>query len=356
MRVAVDGRELRGRPTGAGKALGWLLRRLGTDVPAVACTVLAPEACPGWRLRRRMLWEQVELPWHARRLGADVLHVPAGPGPLWHPMPLVMTVHDLAPLRCPELLPHARSRWYWGRWVLLTARRAHAVIVPSEATRADLVGAGVSAERVAVIPLAAALETAASPPDGADRAVMARYALPRRYLLYVGTIDRRKDYRSLLGALEHLDADLGLVVAGTLIAGRTDFEARLADAGLSRRVRVLGYVPEADLGALYRGAEALVYPSWYEGFGLPVLEAMACGTPVITYRATALPEVAGDAALLVDPPWSAERLAAAIRRVLEDDALRTTLRARGRARAAAFDWGRTARLTAEVYARAARRR
>jgi glycosyltransferase involved in cell wall biosynthesis len=303
-----------------------------------------------------MVWEQVELPWRARRLGAAVLHVPAGPGPLWHPTPLVMTVHDLAPLRRPELLPHARSRWYWGRWVLATARRAQAVIAPSEATRADLVAAGVPAERVAVVPLAAALEAPDAPQGDADRAVVARYALPPRYLLYVGTIDRRKDYPSLLGALRHLDADLGLVVAGTLIAGRTDFHAHVAAHGLGARVRVLGYVPDADLGALYRCAQALVYPSVFEGFGLPVLEAMACGTPVVTYRATALVEVAGDAALLVDPPWSAERLAAALRRLLADEALRQTLRARGRARAAGFDWGRTARLTAEVYARAARGR
>lgn len=354
--MVVDGRELLGRPTGAGKALGYLLGRLRTDVPGVTCTVLAPEGSPTWRLRRRIVWEQVELPWRARRLGAEVLHVPAGPGPLWQPTPLVMTVHDLAPLRRPELLPHARSRWYWGRWVLVTARRAAAVIVPSEATRRDLVAAGVAPERVTVIPLAPALDPAEAPGAEADRAVLERHALPRRYLLYVGTIDRRKDYGSLLGALRALDADLGLVVVGTLIAGRTDFERRVAQDGLRERVRILGYVPDAELGALYRGAEALVYPSFYEGFGLPVLEAMACGTPVVTYRATALPEVAGDASLLVDPPWSAERLATAIRRVLEDDALRETLRARGRARAAAFDWGRAARLTAQVYARAARRR
>ena len=258
-----------------------------------------------------------------------------------------MTVHDLAPTRHPELLPHARSRWYWGRMVPRAARRAHAVLVPSAATKRDVVAlAGVPEARVHVAPWGVPLETAGA--ATAD-AVRAAYGLPGDYVLYVGTIDRRKDYRTLLGAMGQLGEDTVLVIAGTVIAGRTDFPETVARLGLDRRVRMLGYVPDRDLPGLYRGASVFVYPSFYEGFGFPVLEAMACGTPVITYRTTSLPEVAGDAAILLDPPVPLETLASTITRVMRDADLRRSLIERGLVRVASFDWRSTAAVTAGVY-------
>src|SRR5207247_6492578 len=128
----------------------------------------------------------------------------------------------------------------------------------------------------------------------------------------VGTIDRRRHCAPLLGALRHLDPTLQLGVSGTVIAGRTDFPELVARLDLRARVSVLGYVSERDLPALYRAADAFVYPSFYEGFGLPVLEALACGTPVVAYNPTSLPEAAGDAAILRDPPVTAADCAVAI--------------------------------------------
>jgi glycosyltransferase involved in cell wall biosynthesis len=258
-----------------------------------------------------------------------------------------MTVHDLAPTRHPELLPPGRGRWYWSRWVPFTARFADHLLVPSASTKRDLVAlAGVPEARVSVVPWGVPLESVdAGSPDG----VRAAHGLVDPFLLYVGTIDRRKDYATLLGALARLDPAVSLVVVGTVIAGRTDFPETIRRLGLERRVRVLGYVPDGDLAALYRAAAVFVYPSFYEGFGLPVLEAMACGAPVITYRAASLPEVTGDAARLLDPPVSPEALAAAIRGVMEDPDARRELGARGVARARRFDWRTTARLTVEVY-------
>jgi glycosyltransferase involved in cell wall biosynthesis len=336
------------RPTGAGKALKYLLERLRKDFPRHEYLTCEPPGATSWRLSRQLLWEQVELPLRALRLGADVLHVAGGtPGPFVTTTKTVMTVHDLAPTRHPELLPHARSRWYWGRMVPRAARRAHAVLVPSAATRRDVVLlAGVPESRVHVAPFGVPLELTGGP--SADQ-VRAAYGLPAHYVLYVGTIDRRKDYRTLLGALARVSPEIALVVAGTVIAGRTDFPETVARLGLEGRVRVLGYVPDRDLPGLYGGAAAFVYPSFYEGFGFPPLEAMACGTPVITYRATSLPEVAGDAAILLDPPVSPDTLASAITRVARDAELRQWLSERGLARAAAFDWGRTAAVTAAVY-------
>jgi glycosyltransferase involved in cell wall biosynthesis len=351
VRVCFDGRGLDGRLTGAGKAFAFLLRRLRGDFPQHEFVPVMPRRPGGWRLPRQLWWEQVELPRAARRLGADVLHVAGGTSaPLAPRGRVVLTVHDLAPTRHPEYLPGVRSRWYWGRLVPFTARRAARVIAPSAATARDLVEvARVRPERVRVVPFAVPLEPAAPPPPAAVAAARAAHGLPERYLLYAGTIDRRKDCPTLLAALGHLDPALTLVVAGTVIEGRTDFRERLARLGLGARVRVLGYVPEGDLPGLYAGASALVYPSFFEGFGLPVLEAMACGTPVVTYRTTSLPEVAGDAAVLLDPPVTPEALAAAVARVVGDPALRADLIGRGRAQASRFDWGRTARLTLAVY-------
>ena len=340
-----------GRPTGAGKALSYLLRQLRADFPGHEYLTCDPPGAASWRLPRQLLWEQIELPLRALRLGAHVLHVPGGtPGPLLSPVKVVMTVHDLAPTRHPEWLPHARSRWYWGRLVPRAARRAHAVLVPSAATKRDVVElASIPAARVHVSPWGLPLDLAGTRDLAEPGEVRARHGLPDAYVLYVGTIDRRKDYRTLLEAMRHLPPHVHLVVAGSLIAGRTDFLETVARLGLDPRVRRLGYVHDRELPALYRGAAVFVYPSFYEGFGLPVLEAMACGTPVVTYRTTSLPEVVGDAAVLLDLPVTPETLAAAMTRVMQDAALGRCLVERGLARAATFDWRATAAVTARVY-------
>lgn len=357
-RVVIDGRALAGHRTGAGKALAFLLDHLRGGHPEFEYVVLEPQGTASWRLRRQLAWEQIELPIRAARAGADIVHVPGGSAaPLVRRGALVVTVHDLAPLREPALLPPGRGRWYWSRWMPLTVRRADHVIVPSSSTRDDVARLlGVPAGRVHLVPWAVPLDVASPPPPGAVDDVRRRYGLPARYVLYVGTVDRRKDYRGLLEAMPLLDADVALVIAGSVIAGRTDFAAAVHELRLEDRVRVLGYVPDDDLVALYRGAAVFVYPSFLEGFGLPVIEAMACGTPVVTYATTSLPEVAGDAAILLEPPVTPVALAKAIREVMDDPALRRRLVDRGRARATAFDWRTTARLTADVYAAAGRGR
>ena len=352
MRICIDGRGLQGNRTGAGKTLDHLLRRLRADFPRHEYLLCAPADSIASRLPRQLLWEQVLFPLRALHLGADVLHVPCGTSApiLGGGVKVVMTINDLAPTRHPELLPGARSRWYWGRWVPLTARRAHAILVPSVATRRDLVDlAGIPNARVHVIPWAVPLDLDGTAHLAEQASVRTIYGLPDVYVLYVGTIDRRKDYPTLLRALERLNPAISLAVAGTVIAGRTDFHETVRRLGLERRVKVLGYVPDDDLPALYRDAAVFVYPSFYEGFGLPVLEAMACGTPVVTYRTTSLPEVAGAAACLLDPPVTPEALAAEIRAVIENPGLRRDLRARGLAQARRFDWRTTARLTMDVY-------
>jgi glycosyltransferase involved in cell wall biosynthesis len=353
MRVAIDGQALMPPLTGAGRVAHAVLERLRAAHPEDVYAVIAPDDRSRWRLPEQLLWDQVRFPWRGWRGGADLLVSPALSGPVVRHRPLVLTVHDLAPTRHPEWLPTRRSRWYWGSWIPLTARLASAVLVPSEATRRDLVHLGrVRPERVHVVPLAAPLPSR-QVSAGEVQAVRHRHGLAGPYVLYVGTVDRRKDLETLVRALELLPAPLTLVLAGPLIASRTRLPGIIRDAGLAGRVRLLGFVPDAELPGLYAGAALFVYPSLFEGFGLPPLEAMACGTAVLSYRATSLPEVIGDAGVLLEPPVAPADLANAIGRLLADDALRAELVARGRERVRRFDWATTARLTHEAYARAA---
>ena len=351
MRICLDGQGHTGRLTGGGKALVFLLRQLRHDFPQHEYTVLSAPGRGQWRLPRQLFWEQVQFPWWAFRLQANLLHAPAGmSGPLLRHRRLVMTVHDIAPTRHPEFLPNVRSRWYWGRWIPLTARFADCVLVPSASTKRDLVElVRIPEARIRVIPLGVPLDPLGAADPGAVEKVRDKYRLPARYILYVGTIDRRKDYPTLLRAIHELDVGRHLVVAGSVIAGRTNFPQMVEQLGLKDRVRILGYVPDEDLSGLFRGAAAFVYPSFYEGFGLPVLEAMALGTPVITYHTTSLPEVVGEAGILLRPPVSPKALAAEITRVIEDETLRCELVGRGFEQAKRFDWRTTARLTLGVY-------
>lgn len=354
MRVAIDGQGLVGALTGASRGVLGVLARLRRDHPRDEYVVLAPRDRSRWRIPHQLGWDQAVFPWRAWRAASDLLVSPGMSGPLLRHRPLVITVHDLAPARHPEWLPTRRSRWYWGRFIPLTARFADAVLVPSESTRRDLVElAGVDAARVRVVPWGAPLPVR-DVPAAEVAAARDRHGLDAPYLLYVGTVDRRKDLETLVRALGLLPEPLCLAFAGPLIAGRTRVPELVRESGLGPRVRFLGYVPDADLPGLYAGARVFVYPSQYEGFGFPPLEAMACGTPVVSYAVTSLPEVIGDAGVLLDPPVAPPDLAKAIARLLEDEALRAELIERGRARVGRFDWGAAARLTHEAYERCVR--
>ncbi len=294
------------------------------------------------------------LPVELAPLGVDLLHSPDFVPPFRRRCRAVVTVHDLAFLRDPALMT-AESRRYYGQ-VRRAVRSAGFTIVPSRATARDAVALlGAARARLRVIPEAAS--GAFRPHTEAERtAARRRWAAGRRYVLALGTIEPRKNLKSLLHAWAMLGEDAEAAQPRLLVAGgrgwlADDLPALAERLGLGDSVRWLGRVPDADLPALVAGAECLVYPSLYEGFGLPVLEAMASGTPVVTSNVSSLPEIAGDAALLVDPR-PADELAAACRRLLGDPALRADLAERGLRRAAGFTWERTAALTLAVYAEA----
>ncbi len=308
---------------------------------------IKPSSRPG-----RLFWEQTVLPVLLRRLGVDVLHSTHHHTPALAPgVRRVVTIHDVTFMLLPGRYPLAR-RLYMEMVTRASARVADAIITPSRVVRDEVIDRlGVPAERVVVIPYAAAPQFA--PVDDATvDALRRKYGLPNRYILSVGSLEPGKNRARLILAFARLHAegidDCPLVVVGQP-AWRYEREVELAGGlGLRDFVRYLGYVPSEDLPGLYAAATLFAFPSLYEGFGLPVLEAMACGTPVVASDTSAVPEVAGDAALLVDPR-DADAIAEALGRVLSDEALRAELRARGLERAQQFSWERTARDTLSVY-------
>ncbi len=305
-----------------------------------------------WNTRspwRRIVWEQTRLAARARQL--DLLHGLAFVAPVAARCPTVITVHDLSFLRFPDAF-RPFNRAYLSLFTKLSTRRAARVIAVSESTRQDVIAfCGVPAERVVVVPNG--VDAVFCPAEPAEIArFRAQKGLPERFILFLGTLEPRKNLVRLLEAYAQwrrtADQTVKLVLAGGKGWYYDTIFARVAELGLVDDVFFPGYVPVEELPWWYRAAELFVYPSLFEGFGLPVLEAMACGTPVITARASSLPEVAGDAAVLVDPKRSDE-LAAAMNDLLNDRIQRAALRAAGLARAAHFSWAHTATATAEVY-------
>ena len=267
-------------------------------------------------------------------------------------VPTVLTVHDLIFRRYPA--HHKRlNRWYLNATMPLFCRRAGHIIAVSEQSKRDVIAAyGIPADKITVIYEAADRSFCPQPP-AAVTAVRERFGLPQRYLLFVGTIEPRKNLGRLLAAFEQLHAE-GLTDALVIVGKRgwlyDDFFARLGQSPAKTAIIFPGFVPDADLPAVYAGAQALAFPSEFEGFGLPVLEAMACGTPVVCANNSSLPEVAGDAALLIDP-LDVAALTDGLARVLQDKPLREQMRVVGLAQAARFSWVRAADETLAVYRR-----
>ncbi|MBA2669883.1 MAG: glycosyltransferase family 4 protein [Gemmatimonadetes bacterium] len=267
----------------------------------------------------------------------------------------VALLYDLIPLRFPaEYLPRsAPLRRASFAMQCRAIRQASRLIAISEATRRDAVELlGIPASNVEVVPLAVDAGVFQPPSPAQVAQVLALYGIDRSYFFYVGGFDARKNVAMMVEAFLSLASRTDAILAVAGEPGRLGTRLRLRFEGspYADRIRWLGYVPEADLPALYGGALALVYPSVYEGFGLPVLEAMSCGAPVVAARISSLPEVAGEAALYSDPD-SADQLAAAMTRIAAEPALRDELRSRGVTRARRFSWAETARRVLDVCTR-----
>jgi glycosyltransferase involved in cell wall biosynthesis len=337
--VVVNGRFLGRAVTGVERYAGEITRRL--DGRIRVCR--PPDGATG---ARGHLWEQMRLP---GLVGEGLLWSPANTGPMVVSRQVV-TVHDMAPLDHPEWFEPRVGAWY--RWLLpKLVQRVTRVITVSQFSKTRLMERlGLPADWVVAIPNGVSRWFHPRPPAEVTQ-VTARYRLRAPYLLMVGSLEPRKNFDVVARAWDEagpLFDGLTLVVVGDT---RPTLRAAVPDRRLGW-VRRLDDVADSDLPALYTGAIGLVIPSLYEGFGLPLIEAMACGTPVVAARAGALPEVAGDAALLVDPCDPAS-VADGILRLVGDETTRQTCRTRGLDRAAAFDWDRSASMTWQVLADAA---
>ncbi len=287
----------------------------------------------------------------------DILHGPANVVPLAYPKPFVITQHDLAIYKHPEWFP---TQMFSTRLLVpQSLKRARRVIAVSQATKNDISELfNVEEKKMVVIPEAA--DTELLPLNDRHHDMRTTYKLPPRYVLYVGTIEPRKNLPTLFRAWHEVSQhhpellrDTKLILAGGVGFGGEDILPQIKKMKLGDSVRHLGYVSHNHKILLLRGATAFVFPTSYEGFGLPVLEAMQLGVPVVTTNTSSIPEVTGDAAVLTDP-GDPSALADALVRVLTDETLRTKLSSRGKDQAKQFSWARTAVETLRVYDQAAR--
>jgi glycosyltransferase involved in cell wall biosynthesis len=383
VRIAINGYFLQQTATGSGEHLYYLLEGLdGVDqsnhylvlYPRLTRSRIlrVPPLGPNFEIREtlgtsarlgarlgKLWWEQVALKRQCAAERVDLLHSPYFASPLSPNVPTVVTVHDVIPLILPAYGRALHTRLYM-RLVSAAARRAKAIITVSAASKKDIARVlGVPEGRIHVV--YNAVDRAFQPVDDQRYldGVRESHGISGDFILYFGGFDIRKNVERVVRAY-HLargsfERPCQLVIAGAMdLVGHPlypDPKPTIRDLGLEQQVIVTGRISEEEKPLLYSAATAFVFPSLYEGFGLPVLEAMACGTPVITSNVSSLPEVAGDAALLVEP-GSTEEIAQAMARLVNDMALREELRGRGLRRVRRFDWEASAARTLDIYRQA----
>lgn len=367
MRIGFDGTPLLGQRSGVGYYTSHLLAALSETQPdwelllysnrplhnLEPSLALTRQGNSRYFSRSRWLWMQTMLPATIHQSRPHLCHFTNALAPLWQPAPYILTIHDASLFLYGQF--HPRARHLTMRLTLpLVARRAAAIITVSHHSRRDLLRLlPIDPHKIHVIYEAAA-RNFRPVHDAAHLAHLRRkYGLPQTFLLYVGTLEPRKNLFRLLHAVKML-RDRGLphhlVLAGGMGWMMESFAGEVQALGLQDAVQTLGYIPTADLPGLFSLATLFAFPSLYEGFGLPPLEAMACGVPVLTSNGSSLAEICGDAAYLVDPQQT-EDIAAGLAHLLCDQDLRHDLRHKGLQRAAAFSWRRAARETGALYRR-----
>jgi glycosyltransferase involved in cell wall biosynthesis len=367
MRIGIDASALPPNPVGAGNYIIQLVRTLATLETEHRFTVFAQQSgreligdlpqhvtwvvVPNMRPAIRLLWEQARLPVLVKHSAVDLLHSLHYTRPAVLPCTSVVTFHDMTFFLFPELHTRAK-RIFFPFAIRQSARHADALIAVSENTRRDAIRIlGIPAQRIFTTPLGISeafrpIEDPALLQDGRQR-----YQLPEKFILYVGLIEPRKNIPLLLKAYNRLVSQgdpPALVLVGRLGWMHEQVYQLVEQLELKDKVHFKGYIPAQNLPIVYNLAQLFVYPSTYEGFGFPPLEAMACGTPVITTATSAMLDNIGDAGLLT-PPKDEIALTQAIQTLLSDHSLRDRLSVAGRLRAAEFTWKRTAMETLKVY-------
>lgn len=365
MRIGFDGTPLLGQRSGVGYYTGNLLSALMELQPEWEYLLYSNRPLNGiepplphaqqvdqlYFPPSRWLWMQTILPGTIHNSRPNLCHFTNALAPIWQPAPFVLTIHDASLFVYGHY--HPRARHLTMRLTLpLIARRADAIITVSEHSRQDLIRVlGLKPEKIHVIYEAAGPMFRPVTDPSRLQVLRRKYKLPPCFVLYVGTLEPRKNLLRLLRALKQI-RDEGLphelVLAGAMGWMMETFNQEVRALGLEDAVHYLGYIPSEDLPGLFSLATVFAFPSLYEGFGLPPLEAMACDTPVLTSNRSSLAEICGDAAYLVDPQDEGA-IAAGLGDLLRDEELRRSLRRKGLKRVADFSWQRAARETSAVY-------
>ena len=364
LRIGLDGTPLLGKRSGVGNYTGRLLaalleengdwefllysnRPLGTLEPPLS------QAIPIYNRfsSRRLLWMHCLLPAAIRRSQPQLCHFPNSMAPIWQQRPFILTIHDASLFLHSQYHPPARLLSI--RFALpLLAHRASAIITVSHSARDDLLRTlDLPPDKIHVVYEAAAADFRPVTDTASLQALRRKYNLPQQFILYVGTLEPRKNLRRLVRSLKVIRRKgfrQPLVLVGAAGWKLHELHAEIERLELKDAIRFTGYVPTKDLPGLFSLATLFVFPSLYEGFGLPPVEAMACGTPVLTSNCTSLAEICGGGAYLVDPTDD-QAIAAGMMELLADEEMRRDLGKRGRFHARQFSWARAARKTTAIY-------
>lgn len=350
MRIAIDTQTILGQKSGFGFYVKNLVDSLKKVDPENEYVLIAPETEKDFSTPQRLIWDQFQFPKIARQKQVDILHQPCFSAPMFYRSKIVVTCHDIISVKFPQNLPLA-SRLFYSKWMTFSYKAADAVITDAEHTKNDIIEyLKMKPEKIFVIPLAVSSDFQPVMGDQVQRTAE-KYGIKGKYFIHVGTLEPRKNLEFLVCAFA-LTVKAG-IEENLVITGKKGwyFEGLFAlvkKMKLEDRVIFSGYGADEDMPALYSGATAMTFPSIYEGFGFPPLEAMACGTPVISSNTSSLPEVVGEAGILLAPEneqmWADKMI-----EVSRNANLRQRMKADGLNQAKKFSWDETAKKTIEVY-------
>lgn len=351
MKIAIDTQTTLGQKSGFGFYVKNLVENLAKVDPRNEYILISPRTEKDFSAPQRIWWDQAVFPKRAKKAQVDLLHQPCFSAPLFYPGKVVVTCHDIISVFFPENLPLA-SRLFYSQWMPFSYRKADMMITDSHHTKKDIMALlKIPENKIKVIHLAVAKDFREIKSKKKLLLTQKKYQTGLQYILHVGTLEPRKNLPFLVRAYAlavREGVQENLVITGKKGWYYEGLFKLIEELNLGKKVIFTGYVAEHDLPALYSGATAFVFPSLYEGFGLPPLEAMACGTPVISSSTSSLPEVVGEAGILLAP--KDERLwAKNIIKIIKDKGLAQTLRGLGLRQAKKFSWAETAQKTIEVY-------
>lgn len=356
MKIAIDIQTTLGQPTGFGFYVSNLVENL-KQVDAKNEYLLArPKSEVDFSTPQRFIWDQFKLPKIAAGASCDLLHQPCFSAPLCFRGPVVVTIHDIISILFPQNIPFA-SRMFYSKWMPFSYSKASQIISISESTKNDIIRVlKIPEDKITVIHNGydIRLKTRASSDELSK--VRKKYNLPEEYLLHVGTLEPRKNLSFLIDVFSEVikdkkNSNLSLVITGKKGWYYEGLFQKVEKLGLQDRVVFTGYIDERDKKAIYQAAKIFTFPSIYEGFGLPPLEAMACGVPVVSSNTSSMPEVIGDAGILISPK-NKSAWVEAISRLNNDSGLRGEMKKKNLSQIQKFDWVKTAQRTVEVYEKA----